>query len=204
MRFCVKAPCHYVNYCLRRDNIPHKNEGKSHTKDVAFLFALIAVEAALILLTAPIRVHVRAGADLLSLSVAAKAEIAGAEILRAAVRCGEHGITVNGKRTGISVDRRTESGASAAFAAVRRSVAVKRAAVSAVVGAEDAAAGAVAWAVVSSLSAALPRAVTRRSYLSREDVFYIEAEIVIEISLFAAARAAAAYLSARTKVKEER
>lgn len=169
------------------------------------MFALIAVEAALILLTAPIRVHVRAGADLLSLSVAAKAEIAGAEVLRAVLEDAGHGLFINGKRTGRKVRRLAAGKAPAAvFAVVRRSVEVKSAAVSAAVGAEDAAAGAVAWAVVSSLSAALPRDVTRRVYLSREDVFYIEAEIVIEISLFAAARAAAAYLSARTKVKEER
>ena len=171
---------------------------------MAFLFALTAVEVLLLLLCTPFPVRVVAFVDLVSVRGAARAEIAGARAVSVVAKAAKDAfrMRINGKksRAYAGVGKPSAAGILAALRAAEDLGVLKCGRVSYAVGGEEAAAGPTAWGCVDChLSLPRPRLAARGIFRCGESVFYVECELRLALSVFAALSALAAYLKAAGK-----
>ena len=171
---------------------------------MAFLLVLTAVEVLLLLLCTPFPVRVVAFVDLVSVRGAARAEIAGARAVSVVAKAAKDAfrMRINGKksRAYAVVGKPSAAGILAAVRKAEDLGVLKCGRVSYAVGGEDAAEGAMTWGCVAALFSLLPPRIAKRgTFRCGESVFYVECELRLALSVFAALSALAAYLKAAGK-----
>ena len=165
---------------------------------MAFFIALIAVEAVLILLSAPVPIAVRVHAGMSAAKFAAEVKVLGARAVTVTVQAEKDGVRlrINGKKLKPSSGRKhplSAVGAVNALRAAGEERAVRSGSVSLLIGAEDCADGALLWGAASALACALPQRIAKRSFFAPGTAaFFVDAEIKARVSVFSGLRIARA------------
>lgn len=172
------------------------------------MFALIAAEVLLILLTAPVRVKVRVHADVFSARFAGKAEVAGAEVLTATFRDEKEGFTlrINGKKRSFRKTRAkfpSRAALRAALAEARDARVFAGGCVSVAAGCGECAEGALFAGGAAAVLSALPPVVGRKTFFLPHAALVVEAEAVLALSVLSVLRIAAAYRDGERGKKPE-
>ena len=172
------------------------------------MFALIAAEVLLILLTAPVRVKVRVHADVFSARFAAKAEVAGAEVLTATFRDEKEGFTlrINGEKRSFCKTRAkfpSRAALRAALAEARDARVFAGGRVSVAAGCGECAEGALFAGGAAAVLSALPPVVGRKTFFLPHAALVVEAEAVLALSVLSVLRIAAAYRGGERGKKTE-
>ena len=168
----------------------HISDKRRHNNHVAFFIVLIAVEAVLVLLAAPVKVCVKAYADVVSLRLVGEVRAWGARVLEVASEKGKYGVRlrINGK-TASREERSVKPSRTGAelLSEFKSKVRINSGLLLLSVGGEDAATGAMMWGSAAALCALLPSSIRRRIiYSPCEKKFTLQIVLDLRISVLSA------------------